>query len=110
QLPPYFNRLKTYNTNDQRFEIPIPAPFELMQFKHEMDRGATIIDLRDQKAFASGHIPGSLCIGAGSKVGFWASWAVPYNVPILLVANDPLPINETVQSLARMGFDKIIGF
>ena len=108
--PPYFKRIKEYNSSDKRFEVPTPTSLEVMDLKNEIDLGAVCIDLRDQSLFGQGHIPQSICIGAGAKVGFWASWSVPYNRPIVLITDDPAHIKEALHSLARVGFDRILGY
>ncbi len=68
-----------------------------------------LIDLRDQVSFGSGHIPGSFGIGAGSNVSTWASWVVPYDTPLLLVANNRHDAEAAVRSLVRVGLDDVRG-
>ena len=75
-----------------------------------VDKGAIVIDLRDQIAFSRGHIPGAICIGAGEKLGFWASSVIPYDSPILLVAPDPLQVEDAIHSLARVGLFNVEGY
>ena len=88
----------------------MPTPLDLNEFKKQVDLGAIVIDLRTQTAFGKGHIPHSICIGAGAKVGFWASWCVPYNHPLVLVTDDPTLLQETMHALARVGLDRVQGY
>ncbi len=108
--PDYFLRMKTYNSSEERKQMPTAIPLDPKAFKLELEKGAIILDLRDQKAFSKGHIPGAICIGAGVKLGFWASTTISHDTPILLVAPDPLRIDEAVRSLARVGFYQIGGY
>jgi len=108
--PPYFPRMKAYNSCSDRLEVPIPTPLDLNEFKRQVDLGAIVIDLRTQTAFGKGHIPHAICIGAGAKVGFWASWCVPYNHPLVLVTDDPTHLQETMHALARVGLDRVQGY
>jgi hydroxyacylglutathione hydrolase len=80
------------------------------EFKARLDRGHIAIDLRDQLAFGSGHIPGAFGIGAGDNLSTWASWVVPYDTPILLVDSDYSRIDEAVRSLVRVGLDSVEGY
>lgn len=109
-LPHYLKRMKICNSSGDRLEVPTPIPMEVMEFKKQVDLGAIVIDLRDQKAFGMGHIPHSLCIGAGEKIGFWASWVVSYDHPLILVTDDPTRLEEAVHCLARVGLDRVLGY
>ncbi|MBF5059404.1 MBL fold metallo-hydrolase [Candidatus Neptunochlamydia vexilliferae] len=108
--PDYFSQVKAYNCLEEKKEMPTAIPLDPQTFKKEVDKGAFVLDLHDQKNFSRGHIPGAVCIGAGAKLGFWAATTIPYDIPILLVAPDPLRIDEAVRSLARVGFSKITGY
>ena len=108
--PDYFLLMKEYNSCSRRCQLVSTIPLELAEFKHKLEKGATIIDLRDQHAFSKRHIPGSICIGGGEKVGFWASTAISYDVPILVVTNDPLTVPDAFASLARVGLTNVEGY
>jgi hydroxyacylglutathione hydrolase len=69
----------------------------------------TLIDLRDQVSFGAGHIPGAFGIGAGTNVSTWASWVVPYDTPLLLVANNRNDAEAAVRALVRVGLDDVRG-
>lgn len=69
----------------------------------------TLIDLRDQVSFGAGHIAGSFGIGAGTNVSTWASWVVPYDTPLLLIANNRSDAEAAVRSLVRVGLDDVRG-
>jgi hydroxyacylglutathione hydrolase len=66
-----------------------------------------LIDLRDQVSFGGGHIPGAFGIGAGTNVSTWASWVVPYETPMLLIANNRNDAEAAVRSLVRVGLDDV---
>ena len=68
-----------------------------------------LIDLRDQISFGSGHIHGAFGIGAGTNVSTWASWVVPYETPMLLIANNRNDVEAAVRSLVRVGLDDVRG-
>jgi len=109
-IPPYFQKMKEYNSCCKRLEVPMPTPLDLQGFKKQVDLGAVVIDLRGQSAFGGGHVPSAICIGAGVKIGFWAAWCVPYHHPIVLVTDDPTHLEETVHALARVDLDQVQGY
>ncbi|HSL22187.1 MAG TPA: MBL fold metallo-hydrolase [Vicinamibacterales bacterium] len=110
-FPPYYRRMKALNSSGPRALNGLPGleALELEPFKVRLDAGAVVIDLRDQLAFGGGHIPGAFGIGAGQDVSTWASWAVPYDTPILLVDHDSSRIEQAVRSLVRVGLDQVEG-
>ena len=109
-LPPYYERIKIKNACHLGQGVEFPKPYDAFDFKHLIESGAVVIDLRDQKAFSSGHIPQSICIGVCPKVGFWAARVISHNRPILLVINDPTLLGEVVVAFARIGLNKIKGY
>ena len=89
----------------------IPCAIELSVFQGLAEADHVVIDLRDQLSFGTGHIPGSFGIGAGQMLSTWASWVVPYDTPILLIAPDESAVVESaVRSLVRVGLDQVQGY
>ncbi len=108
--PDYFFRMKVYNSTSQREQTRPPIPLEPIDFQKRLEKGGVVIDLRQQRAFCLGHVPGSICIGAGEKLGFWASAVIPYDTAILLVTPDPIHVEEAIHSLARVGLFSVEGY
>lgn len=68
-----------------------------------------VIDVRDRASFAREHIPGAFAIAANGNLSTWASWVVPYETPLLLVADRPEDAESAVRGLVRVGLDDIRG-
>ena len=109
-FPDYFSRMKTYNSCSEWEQIRTAIPIKPLDFQKHVDKGCVVIDLRNQTSFSRGHIPGAICIGAGEKLGFWASSVIPYDCPILLVTSDLLQVEEAIHSLARVGLYSVEGY
>ena len=114
-LPDYYLRMKALNARGPRLLDGLPGlkavPVE--QFRRAIAAapdGPVVIDLRDQVSFGSAHIPGAFGIGAGSNVSTWASWVVPYERPLWLVASRVEDIEPAVRSLVRVGLDDVQGY
>jgi hydroxyacylglutathione hydrolase len=89
---------------------------ELVKIKDEVLRtgsasGTAVVDVRPGNQFAEGHFPGSLNVGLGgrmfaSSVGLFLA----RQSQIVLVVDNPEEASKAQTSLARAGFDTILGF
>lgn len=112
-FPEYYKRMKQLNSDGPAFlgeQLPgTQRPLSAEEAKEAIDEGAVVLDLRDQLAFGGGHVPDSYGIGLG-KLSMWASWVLPYETPIVLVADDDSHVEEAVRRLVRVGLDDVIGY
>ena len=83
-----------------------PAAFEAAA----NETGALMLDTRDPEVFAQGFIPNSINIGIDGNFAPWVGALVPdIQQPLLLIA-EPGREEEVVTRLARVGYDKTIGY
>jgi hydroxyacylglutathione hydrolase len=110
-LPAYYRRMKQLNAAGPPFLDGGPAvpPIDPHRFAGLASSGHLVIDLRDQMAYGAGHVPGAFAIGAGTSLSTWAAWVVPYDRPLLLVAEDERRVDEAVRALVRVGLDEVKG-
>ena len=66
---------------------PMPAVSAPLIAVDDIPDGAHIVDIRPQADYAAGHLPGSYGLEFEDQMGVWAGWLVPFNDPIVLVAN-----------------------
>jgi hydroxyacylglutathione hydrolase len=111
-FPPYYTRMKRLNSAGPPVLNGLPGfePLPAGRVRDLLSRGHVAIDLRDQLAFGSAHIPGAFGIGAGQSLSTWSSWVVPYDTPLILVADDPSAAREAIRSLVRVGLDQVVGY
>ena len=74
---------------------------------HQRD-GALVLDTRDDMAFATGHLRGSVNVGLGGRFAEYAGEIMQPDTPIILVG-EPGTDNEATVRLARIGFDRVLG-
>jgi hydroxyacylglutathione hydrolase len=114
--PPYFARMKRVNqegpellglVNGMR-RFPGIRPGAAAALAAD---GAIVIDLRASDAFAQAHPDGAINLGYGNKVGYWAGWVLPPDVPLLLIAGsaDAAQAQDAALQLLRVGFDRVDG-
>ncbi|NIR41606.1 MAG: rhodanese-like domain-containing protein, partial [Actinobacteria bacterium] len=69
---------------------------------------AEIIDLRPARAWAAGHIPGSLSVPSRDDTAQYIGWVLPWNRPVVLVG-EAEQVDEVRLKLARIGHDAVAG-
>jgi hydroxyacylglutathione hydrolase len=76
----------------------------------EIPDNAHVVDIRPHADYAAGHLTGSYGLELEDQMGVWAGWLVPFDEPIVLVANDDQDVGQAVTQLARIGCDQVVGF
>jgi hydroxyacylglutathione hydrolase len=109
--PAYF----AYNADLNRHDRPLldesepPRALTLDEVRQLVDGGAMLVDGRDPEAFAHGHLTGSINVGLSGRYAEFAGSVVPSDVDIVIVADDGFEM-EAKNRLARIGFDRVVGF
>lgn len=67
-----------------------------------------VVDLRNQREYAKGHIAGAVNIALRGRLDTWTGIVVPVHAPIVLVGSD-LEVREGAFRLRRIGYDQITG-
>ena len=70
---------------------------------------ARVVDIRNRRRFAEGHLPGSIGIELGNDFATWTGWLLPFNVELILVVDPDQDTDEAVAQLSRIGFDRVVG-
>lgn len=74
------------------------------------ETGALILDTRSDEVFAKGFIPNSINIGLEGNFAQWVGEMIPGVDQEILLVTDPGKEEEAVTRLARVGYDKTLGF
>ncbi len=109
--PDYFVYDAVLNRKDRDLldETAMPAALSLDEFDRAVAGGAMIVDGRDPEEFAHGHLAGSVNVGLNGRYAEFAGSVVPSDVDIVLVVDDGVEL-EAKNRLARIGFDRVVGF
>ncbi|MEV4227951.1 rhodanese-like domain-containing protein [Streptomyces bobili] len=109
--PGYF----VYDAILNRSERPLfdpavaPRPLSAEDFTGLRASGAVVVDARDPQEFSAGHLRGSVNVPADGRFAEQAGTVLPADVDLLVLA----PQNreeEIVTRLARIGFDRVVGY
>ncbi len=109
--PDYFVYDAVLNRKDRDLldETAMPAALSLDEFDRAVAGGAMIVDGRDPEEFAHGHLAGSVNVGLNGRYAEFAGSVVPSDVDIVRVVDDGFEL-EAKNRLARIGFDRVVGF
>ncbi len=108
--PLYFSFAANRNREQRELlpdDISVPALTLSKVLAHQLD-GAVVIDAREDMAFASGHLRGSINVGLGGRFAEYAGEVMTPETPIVLVT-PPGHESEAKVRLARIGFDNVLG-
>lgn len=70
---------------------------------------AQLVDLRPRSAQANGVLPGSVAVELADDFGSWVGWVLPFNEPVVLVANPDQDTDAAITQLHQIQFDNIVG-
>lgn len=113
--PQYFpkNAMMNKSANNDSFAAVISKgtkSLSLSEFNTEIENGALILDVRHQKEFIKGFIPGAWFIGIDGGFAPWVGNLITdINQKIVLVCPAGRE-EEVVTRLARVGYDNTVGF
>jgi hydroxyacylglutathione hydrolase len=113
--PAYFARMKRVNQDGPDLLGLVNGPRRLPALRPAAAAalaadGALVLDLRQADAFAAGHPDGAVNLGYGSKVGYWAGWVLPPDVPLLLLGAESAHAQDAAVQLLRVGLDRLDGY
>jgi hydroxyacylglutathione hydrolase len=87
---------------------PLAVP-DANEISRRIDAGEWVVDLRERRAFAAGHVPGSLSVGYGDSFVSNLGWLLPPDTALTLIGDSPAQVAEAQRDLARIGIDRIEG-
>jgi hydroxyacylglutathione hydrolase len=106
--PRYFTQMAAINRRGAlsvfRFELKRISMAEALE-----TNGRIVVDLRPRRAFADGHLPGSINVEWGDSFASYLGWTIPWGAPITLVSHEWGQIEDAARSLAGIGISEAVG-
>ena len=90
-------------------ELTAPAVSDAAQIRRRLGAGEWVVDLRNRRAFAAGHLPGSLSFEYGDSLVANLGWLLPPGTPLTLIGYSPDQVADAQRDLARIGIENIAG-
>jgi hydroxyacylglutathione hydrolase len=108
--PAYYARMAPANTaGPQPPDLAPPAAQGADEISRRIDAGEWVVDLRDRRAFAAGHVPGSFSFSYGDSFVSNLGWLLPAGTPVTLIGDSPEQVADAQRDLARIGIERIAG-
>ncbi len=85
-------------------------PLTIREAIPHFQRGAGLLDTRSKEEYVKAHIPGSVHLEADSQLSNRIGFVFPPEVPVILLLADPAEYEQVVYSLARVGYDNVVGY
>jgi glyoxylase-like metal-dependent hydrolase (beta-lactamase superfamily II)/rhodanese-related sulfurtransferase len=110
-IPGYYRYIAPINRRGPRVfgTPPVPERCEPGQVESPPD-DVHVVDVRDRREFAVGHVPGSLLIESGGSMLAYFGWIVPYNAPLILITRDDEQAADVTLDLFRIGYEDVRGY
>jgi glyoxylase-like metal-dependent hydrolase (beta-lactamase superfamily II)/rhodanese-related sulfurtransferase len=109
-FPAYYTRMGRANMFGADAPALLPPPRVLPgQVPARVAAGDWVVDLRGRRAFAAGHVPGSLSFPLGDAFAAHLGWLLPERARLTLLASTPGQVAAAQRELARIGVDRIAG-
>jgi len=108
--PAYYAHMAAANASgpDAPDHVP-PARVTAGELGWRISAGDWVADLRGRRAFAGGHIPGSLSFEYGDSFATYLGWLIPWGTPLVLVGETGRQIAAAQRDLSRIGIDRLAG-
>lgn len=87
-----------------------PKPLAVRESIPHFQRGAAMLDLRDKDSFVTKHVPGAVHMEFDDQLSNRIGFVLPPQAPVVLVLQDEKEYVDVVYSLARVGYDQVIGY
>ncbi|MFB6590720.1 MBL fold metallo-hydrolase [Streptomyces diastaticus] len=109
--PGYFAYDADLNRRERELFDPASPPQTLgaQDFLARRAAGAVVVDARDPQEFAAGHLREAVNVPADGRFAEQAGTVLPLEAELLVVAPEDRE-EEIVTRLARIGFDRVVGY
>lgn len=105
--PAYYARMAPANAaGPQAPDLSAPRRADPREIRRRITDGEWIVDLRTRRAFAAGHVAGTLNIGLDGQLATYLGWLIPWGTPLTLLAETPAELAAAQRELVRIGIDR----
>ena len=108
--PRYYAHMGAINRAGPRpIDLSPPSPVDPMELRRRIKAGEWVVDLRERRAFAAGHMPGSVAVELDVSFSTYLGWTAPWGTPITLIGHSAEQVARAQRDLARIGIDRPAG-
>jgi len=87
-------------------DLSPPRRAEAAEIRRRVEAGEWVVDLRARRAFAAGHVAGTLSFDLDGSFATYLGWLIPWGTPLTLLGHTPEQVAEAQRELVRIGIDR----
>jgi len=87
-------------------DLSPPRLVEAAEIRRRVEAGEWVVDLRARRAFAAGHVAGTLSFDLDGSFATYLGWLIPWGTPLTLLGHTPEQVAEAQRELVRIGIDR----
>ena len=87
-------------------DLSAPRRADAAELRRRIDAGEWVVDLRARRAFAAGHVAGTLSFDLDGSFATYLGWLIPWGTPLTLLGQTPEQVAEAQRELVRIGIDR----
>jgi hydroxyacylglutathione hydrolase len=87
-------------------DLTAPRCADAAELRRRIDAGEWVVDLRARRAFAVGHVAGTLSFDLDGSFATYLGWLIPWGTPLTLLGRTPEQVAEAQRELVRIGVDR----
>jgi hydroxyacylglutathione hydrolase len=87
-----------------------PRPLSIREAVPHFQRGAGMLDTRPKEQYVERHVPGAVHLEADDQLSNRVGFVLPAELPLVLLLEDEAAYRQVVFSLARVGFENVVGY
>jgi len=111
EQPGNHKRIKSMNRKGPKpLGVVEQRPLTIQESVPHFQRGAGLLDTRSKEEYVQAHVPGSVHLEADDQLSNRIGFVFPPDVPVILLLSDPSEYEKVVYSLARVGYDNVVGY
>ncbi len=88
----------------------VAKPIAMVNAVPHFRRGAAMLDTRTKEDFVAKHVQGAVHLPADDQLSNRVGFVLPPDIPLILLINDEAEYRKAVLSLARVGYENVIGY
>ncbi|MGW0230408.1 MBL fold metallo-hydrolase [Actinopolymorpha singaporensis] len=109
-FPAYYARMAPINRQGPApVDLSLPERVDGAELRRRIEAGEWVVDLRDRRAFAAGHLTGSLGFELSRNFVTYLGWLYHWGTPLTLVGESQDQIADARRELVRIGVDALAG-
>jgi glyoxylase-like metal-dependent hydrolase (beta-lactamase superfamily II)/rhodanese-related sulfurtransferase len=108
--PAYYAHMSALNRlGPEEPDLAPPAPVDAEELRKRVADGEWVVDLRTRRAFAAGHVSGTVGIELANPFATYLGWLIPWGTPLSLIGESAEDVAGAQRQLVRIGIDHPAG-